>query len=239
MIPKELGEKKQKILEYVKNLWISVQEKDIPVLLQAFVHKSFAADFKYTVEHNERLEFVGDGILGACINKMLFIDYPTLEESDLTLFKISLVRQETLAMVAKDIDLDKMIFVSKGEEKMAGRQKDAILSDSLEALIGYIYICQGEKESYIFIQKFIYPKIQDIQQWPTKSYKTLLQEYTQKKYKTIPEYKDIEHEKDEKGNVVTYKTEIYVQGKKKAEWFWTNKKKAQEEAAKVLIENKN
>jgi ribonuclease III len=104
-------------------------------LLLAFVHKSYAADYKDIITHNERLEFVGDGILGAVINKLLFLNHPEMAESDLTLYKIALVREEILAEIAKDIQLNEIVFISKGEEKMQGRQKDSILSDALEALI--------------------------------------------------------------------------------------------------------
>jgi len=101
----------------------------------AFVHKSYAADYKDVFTHNERLEFLGDGILGAIINKLLFVNHPEMTESDLTLYKIALVREEILAEIAKDIKLNEIVFISKGEEKMQGRQKDSILSDTLEALI--------------------------------------------------------------------------------------------------------
>jgi ribonuclease-3 len=77
--------------------------------------------------HNERLEFVGDGILGAVITKLLFTDFPQMEESGMTLYKIALVREETLAEVAKEISLNTHLFISKGEEKMQGREKETIL----------------------------------------------------------------------------------------------------------------
>jgi ribonuclease-3 len=79
----------------------------------AFIHKSYAADFKDVFTHNERLEFVGDGILGATINKQLFLKNQKMTESDLTLYKIALVREEILAEIAKDIHLNEMVFISK------------------------------------------------------------------------------------------------------------------------------
>jgi ribonuclease-3 len=105
------------------------------LMMLTFVHKSYAADYKDTYTHNERLEFVGDGILGAVINKLLFVNHQEMPESQLTLYKIALVREEILAEIAKDIKLNEVVFISKGEEKTQGRQKDSILSDALEALI--------------------------------------------------------------------------------------------------------
>jgi len=225
--------KKKNIIDYLEILGIPVKKiKNEELLLLAFVHKSYAADYKDVFTHNERLEFVGDGILGAVINRLLFLHHPEMPESDLTLYKIALVREEILAEIAKDIKLNEVIFISKGEEKMLGRQKDSILSDSLEALIGYLYIDLGVDITQQFIEKYIYTKLENIEKHPVKSYKTMIQEIVQKEHKVVPEYKDIEEKKDEKGNVTEYRSEISIVGKKVSEWFGSNKKKAQEEAAK-------
>lgn len=238
MIPSEVLEKKQDIKNYIQNLWINVDFiHDENVLLQAFIHKSFAADFKILGDHNERLEFLGDGILGAVINKFLFVNHPEMSESDLTLYKIALVREEILAEVARDIGLDKVVFVSKWEEKMQGRKKDAILSDCLEALIGYIYVDMNVWEVEKFVKTHIYSKIDSIEKKPVKSYKTLIQELSQKQYKVIPDYVNIENKVDEKNNVLEYKSEIYILWEKKSEWFGPNKKKAEEDAAEKLYES--
>ena len=155
-----------------------------------------------------------------------------MPESELTLYKIALVREEILAEVARDIQLNERLFISKGEEKTQGRKKDSILSDGLEALIGFVYVQCGTSEVEKFIQTYIYSKKEGLQAGEIKSYKTKIQELIQKQYKIIPEYMDIEDQKDEKGNVIQYRTEIYVNQEKKSEGFGTNKKKAQEDAAK-------
>lgn len=229
----EVLKKKKDIIIYLKNLWIPTEKvKDEELMMLAFVHKSYAADYKNIMTHNERLEFVGDGILGAVINKLLFINHPEMTEADLTLYKIALVREEILAEIAKDINLNEIVFISKWEEKTQGRQKDSILSDTLEAVIGYLYIDLGIEATQQFIETHIYSKLEKIEKNPVKSYKTMIQEIVQKEHKIVPEYKDIEHIIDEKKNVIEYKSEIYIVGKKVSEWFGPNKKKAQEEAAK-------
>ncbi len=229
----EVLKKKKDIIIYLKNLWIPTEKvKDEELMMLAFVHKSYAADYKNIMTHNERLEFVGDGILGAVINKLLFINHPEMTEADLTLYKIALVREEILAEIAKDINLNEIVFISKWEEKTQGRQKDSILSDTLEAVIGYLYIDLGIEATQQFIETHIYSKLEKIVKNPVKSYKTMIQEIVQKEHKIVPEYKDIEHIIDEKKNVIEYKSEIYIVGKKVSEWFGPNKKKAQEEAAK-------
>jgi len=226
--------KKKDIIAYINTLWIPTKKiQNEELMMLAFVHKSYAADYKDIFTHNERLEFVGDGILGAIINKLLFLNHQEMAESDLTLYKIALVREEILAEIAKDIKLNEIVFISKGEEKTQGRQKDSILSDTLEALIWYLYIDLGVEVTEQFIKTHIYTKLTQIEKSPVKSYKTMIQEIVQKEHKVVPEYKDIEHIVDEKGNVTEYKSEIYIIGKKVSEWFGTNKKKAQEEAAKT------
>jgi len=228
--------KKQDIMDYLETLGIPTQQiKNEELMLLAFVHKSYAADYKDTFTHNERLEFLGDGILGATINKLLFLNHPEMPESELTLYKIALVREEILAEVANDINLNAFVFISKGEEKTQGRQKNSILSDTLEALLGYFWVDLGIDVTEQFIQRHIYAKLPKIEKSPVKSYKTSLQEMVQKEHKVIPEYRDSEHIVDEKGNVTEYKSEIYVVGNKISEWFGSNKKKAQEEAAKSYI----
>lgn len=243
MIPSFVYNKKDEIIKYIKWLWVNIQNiKDQETLLQSFIHKSFAADFKHIADHNERLEFLWDGVLWAIINKILFIDHPEMSESDLTLYKIALVKEQTLAEVASDINLDRMVFISKWEEKSQWRKKEAILSDCLEALIGYIFLDLGIQETEKFIKKHIYSKIKKISTKPIKSYKTLIQELVQKEHKIIPEYIDSENKVDEKWNVLEYKSEIYVLWKKQSEGFGSNKKKAQESSAENFykkIEQKN
>ncbi len=226
--------KKQDIIKYLGTLGIPVQYiRNEELLLLAFVHKSYAADFKDTKHHNERLEFVWDGILWAVIAKLLFIHQPMMKESDMTLYKIALVREEILAEIGKEIHLDTMIFISKGEEKMHGRKKDSIISDALEALIGYLYLDLWYDVVEKFIYTYIYKKITTLQTHSIKSYKSMVQEIVQKSHKIIPEYRDFESIKDEKGNVIEYTAEMYINGEKVSEWVWTNKKKAEEAAAKA------
>jgi len=234
MLSKEVLEKKDEMLAYAKTIGIPVEKiKNEHLFLQVFVHKSFAADSKHITDHNERLEFLGDGILWAIINKLLFTNYPERDESDLTLYKIALVREETLATVGKNIGIDKHIFISRWEEKMQGRQKNAILADCVEALIWFIYVDIGSDATEDFIQKYVYSQIDTVSKDPVKSYKTMVQERVQKKYKQLPVYQDTEEQIDNKGNVLQYKSELFILDKKTGEGFWINKKRAQEDAAKA------
>jgi len=240
MFRQQVLEKKEEIKWFLEKLWIPVKKiKDEDMMLQAFIHKSYAADYKNKTEHNERLEFVWDGILWAIINRLLFLSDKQLPESELTLYKIALVREETLAEVARDISLDKILFISKWEERTQWRKKDVIIADALEALIWFIYVDLWFEDTENFVKKYIYSKLEEIRKTPVKSYKTMLQEVIQKEFKTLPEYIDIEFQKDDKWNVLVYKSEIYLSWKLQSDWIWSNKKKSQEEAAKSYYEKLN
>ena len=238
LVPEEVRKQEKLLREYVKWLWIDETNiKNVDLFLVAFMHKSYAADFKVITSHNERLEFLWDSILWACVAKLLFINHPEMAESTMTLYKIALVREETLALVAKKIWLNKYLFISKWEENNNWREKEAILWDAFEALLGYLYIDFWPEEVLKFVEKYLYPFMDSIQTHPVKSYKTLVQEIAQRDTKQIPEYRESEVETDAKGNVLLYKSELFINGEKVAEWIWANKKKAQEDAAKNYYQN--
>ncbi len=201
------------------------------LLEQAMTHKSYAADFKQHVPDNERLEFLGDAVLWAAINKLLYQHFPDLAESSLTLYKIALVREETLARVARNVGLPQLILVSKGEEKVWGRDKDVILADCLEAFLWFLFLEFSFDVALLFVEKYIFPLVHDLNNIAPKSAKTLLQEWTQAAYKQIPHYVDAVSRTDTKGNALEYSSQVYVHEKLIAEWIGPNKKKAQENAA--------
>lgn len=232
LVPEEVRKKEPQLREYVKTLWIDeTQIKNSDLFLVAFMHKSYAADFKVITSHNERLEFLWDSILGASVAKLLFVNHPEMEESGMTLYKIALVREETLAAAAKKIHLNDYLFISKWEEHNNWREKETILWDAFEALLWYLYIDFGPEVVFTFIEKYLYPFMETISTHPVKSYKTLVQEIVQKDTKRIPEYRETEKECDEKWNVLVYLSELYISDQKVAEWTGVNKKKAQEAAA--------
>ena len=240
LVPEEVRKQEKVLREYVKWLWIDESQiKNVDLFLVAFMHKSYAADFKVITSHNERLEFLGDSILWACVAKLLFINHPEMAESTMTLYKIALVREETLAEAAKKIWLNKQLFISKWEENNNWREKETILWDAFEALLGYLYIDFWPDKVLQFVEKYLYPFMDSISTHPVKSYKTLVQELVQRDTKQIPEYRETEAEIDEKGNVLLYKSELFINNEKNAEWTWVNKKKAQESAAKNYYEKYN
>ncbi len=198
-------------------------------LLTAFVHKSYAADFVPTLSHNERLEFLWDSILGACIGSLLYNNHPNWSEAQMTLYKIALVREETLAKVARQITLWDYLFLSKGEEKQGGIDKDSILSDSLEALIGAGYLVYGFDQVYQFITSTVRKELDELMETDCKSYKSLIQERAQGNGLPLPSYNTNEINKN---GEIWFHSELIINDQSYGSGEGKNKKKSQEESAK-------
>ncbi|UFX82803.1 ribonuclease III [Candidatus Absconditicoccus praedator] len=237
MLPRPIRGKVDYYKKYFEKLGIKENLiKDEDLFMTSFIHKSYTADLPYNLQNNERLEFLGDAVLGCVISKLLYQKFDDIPESQLTLYKIALVREENLADAARDINLGDYIFLGHGEEKSGGKDKDSILSDTLEAVLGYIYIDIGIDEVEKIIEKFVYSKIEKMKNISVKSFKSSLQELVQKLYKETPVYEDVDYEKDAKGNVIKFKSNVYINSQFIAEGYGINKKKSQEEAAKKAFE---
>jgi len=231
----------EKLINYIKSLGIDLWENyNIELLKRAFTHKSFSNDVHKKIESNERLEFLWDAVLGFIIADMLYNEKVPMGEDMMSLYKIALVNEKILADVAREIKAGDYIFLWLGELNSDWKNKDSVLSDFIEALIAYIYIDLWEQQAREFIKKYIYSKFDEIRKsGNVKSPKSLLQEYLQNKYKLIPTYLDFEEEVDEKWNVTKYRSEVYLEDKLLAEWYWPNKKKAQTDAAEKALKQMN
>ena len=225
---------------YLATLELPTERISQPDLLStAMTHKSYAADFTHNHPHNERLEFLGDSVLWLVINDLLYHDLPNEAESTMTLHKISLVRQDTLALVARQIGLDQYILIGNGEQRKGWRNNDAILSDCMEALLWWIYLDLWRETAFVFIKQHIYTLKDNISIWPIKSYKSCIQEYVQSTYKNLPEYNQREISRNDRHNEVTYESTITIDGEIAGTWYGVSKRKAQEEAAKAAYESLN
>lgn len=109
----------------------------------ALTHRSFAFEQPEPIEHNERLEFLGDAILGAVVTDLIFTSYPSLSEGEMARLRASIVNTHALAEMARELELGNHIRLGKGEESSGGRDKPSLLADTFEALIGAIYLDRG------------------------------------------------------------------------------------------------
>ncbi len=224
-------------IDFLNSLWLPTSSLDEELLWQALTHKSYAMDYPIgTVAHNERLEFLGDSVLGAVVARLLYDHFPDITESQLTLSKIFLVKESTLAKVARNIGLGEVIRIGVGETRSGWADKDSVLSDGLEALIAYIYMQYGWDEVEQFITRYIYTLLWDEPAMPTKSRKNLLQELIQKYHNETPRYDMVELEFASSGDVTLFGADVYVLDQLVCRGTGTNKKKAQEDGAEQAME---
>ncbi|PIZ71705.1 ribonuclease III [Candidatus Peregrinibacteria bacterium CG_4_10_14_0_2_um_filter_43_11] len=174
---------------------IGLHFEDWHLLRMAFVHRSYLNEHKDSeLSHNERLEFLGDAILELVVTEYLYTHYPN-SEGDLTNWRAALVKREMLAKVSRDLELGQYLFLSHGEEKSGGREKDYLLANTFEALIGVIYLELGYEKARDFIVKFLLVHLEDILE--TGSHidaKTKFQEIVQEKVGVTPNYELIHEE---------------------------------------------
>lgn len=173
---------------------IGVKFKNWHLLRTAFVHRSYLNEHKdSTMEHNERLEFLGDAVLELAVTEYLYANY-TNPEGDLTNWRSALVKGDMLAKISKELNIGEYLFLSHGEEKSGGREKDYLLANAFEAVIGVIYLELGYKKAKKFIEKFLLVHLDKILQ--TGSHidaKSKLQEIAQEKVGSTPSYQ-LQHE---------------------------------------------
>ena len=156
--------------------------KDSSLLKKALTHSSYAHENNMKrFSDNEKLEFLGDAVLEMVSSEFLYHEYPTLSEGDLSKLRASLVCEPTLAYCAKAICLKDYILLGKGEDRTGGRERDSIVSDALEAVIGAMFLDGGIEVAKLFILKFILTDIEHKRLFYDT--KTTLQEVTQARYK--------------------------------------------------------
>ena len=169
---------------------IGIKFKDEAFLQQAFIHSSYTNENPGSpITDNERLEFLGDALLSFIIAHELYLRFPSFSEGKLTETRVSLIRQETLAEIAAGLKLGDYLLLGKGEEATGGRQKQTNLADTLEALIGAIFLDQGLKVVSDFVIARFAAQLEEIKaKGIGPNYKALLQELTQARFKKLPAY---------------------------------------------------
>ncbi|MBN1384101.1 MAG: ribonuclease III [Elusimicrobia bacterium] len=199
-----------------------------PVILDiALTHKSYAIENNLK-EFNERLEFIGDSVLSVATAVYFYRKYPNYDEGKLSKIKAAAVSRATLYTIAKKFKLGGFIKISKSEEATGGREKESILANALEAIIGAIYLDRGSAVAEKFVNK-IFSK----QEINPVDFKSQLQESIQSRYKTIPIYNVLE----EKGpdHDKTFKINVTILRKVFANGIGKSKKEAEQDAAKKAL----
>lgn len=223
-------ESRKKLLQqFCSKLHISFN--DISLLDKAFFHRS--ASNEGLQENNERLEFLGDAVLGLSCASYLFKNFTSLREGELSKIKSVVVSEKSLSSVARLYKVDELLVLGHGEQLSGGKDKDAILADCMEAIIGAYYIDSGFEKASFFVLSFLRDKINEVleNKSSVNDWKTILQEFYQKNSKHLPLYETVESSGPDHDR--TFKVIVKVNGKTFGPESGKTKKEAEQKVAKI------
>jgi ribonuclease-3 len=194
----------------------------------ALTHRSFA--FENGLEaNNERLEFLGDAVLGLVVTDMAFRSFPDLAEGDLAKLRASVVNMSSLAEVARGLGLGEAVRLGKGEEMSGGRDKASILADALEAMLGAVYLDRGLATATELVERLFRPRMVAYARGEgDRDYKTILQELASQDLRSLPEYRIAERGPDHQKE---FTATVFLAGKPWGTGSGRSKKEAEQQAA--------
>lgn len=212
---------------------IGFKFKSHRLLEEAMTHKSFVAESNgsSSLSDNERLEFLGDSVLNTAVTEFLFRRFPKEDEGRLSKFKSQLVARPSLVEWAKELKIGSYLRLSLSEERTGGRERDSLLANAMEALIGAIFLDQGFEKARDFVLKRFSKKKRIIE----KDYKSKLQEIIQKKYKILPSY--VVQKETGPDHAKVFSMEVRIRKKFLGQGEGKSKKEAEQSAARNALKN--
>ncbi len=217
---------------------LGIEFNDKSLLELALTHKSYASEHNLgSLDHNERLEFLGDAVLELVVSEELFVHFPEEPEGHLTHWRSVLVNTQSLAQAARELDLTSFLRLSRGESSSQGAQKDSILAGAFEAVMGAIYRDQGLGSVQEIVDRILLPKIPDILEIsPQHNPKGYFQEQAQEATGITPEYKVLsergpDHNKE-------FEVGVYIGEEQVAKGVGSSKQEAETSAAQNALEAK-
>lgn len=215
---------------------VGVSFKNTDLYYAALTHRSYLNEEpNWSYGHNERLEYLGDAILELVVSEALYNKLPDLSEGKLTVLRAALVNYQHLARVAEEIELNKFLLMSRGENRDSGKAREVILANAMEALIGAIYLDRGLETSKEFIDTFVLSRLGEILK--TGSYrdsKSELQEIIQERKKITPTYRVLEESGPAHKRI--FKIGVYFGEEFVAEGEGSSKQEGEIEAARKALE---
>jgi ribonuclease III len=208
---------------------LGVTFRDPALREAALTHRSYAFE-RGLVVTNERLEFLGDSVLGVVVTDMAYRAYPDMPEGQLAKLRAAIVNMQALAEVARALSLGDIVLLGKGEEQSGGRNKSSILADALEAVFGAVYLDLGLDAARELIERLFRPRMEAyVRGEGDRDYKTILQELASQELHAMPEYKLVErgpdHEKE-------FTATVYLAGRALGTGIGRSKKEAEQQAAR-------
>lgn len=214
---------------------LSVNFKHPDLLRLAMTHSSYVAEHPEAGPSNERLEFLGDAVLGHAVSQRLYRDYPDLPEGRLTFIRASLVNGKTLGRIGGELRLGDYLRVGKGEEQSGGRARESNLAHALEALIGAVYLDSGVRKAQGFALRLLRGELEAIDLATLqKDYKSLLQERLHALGRPTPRYRTLDAQGP--SHQMRFTVEVLVEGVALAQGAGDRKKAAEMEAARNALE---
>lgn len=214
---------------------LGVKFQRLELLDQALTHTSFANESKRKIDHNERLEFLGDAVLELASSTYLYRHFSRLPEGELTKIRASIVRSETLARLARDLKLGEHLLLGRGEEMGGGRDRQTNLEDAFEAVIGAIYEDQGWETAQDYVERQLAQEFLQASRVGEimTDYKTTFQELVHRDPEKVITYEEVgesgpAHEK-------TFTSRVLVDGKAYGEGSGRSKKAAEQQAARAAL----
>ena len=222
--------------EFEKQIGVTFKDKNL--LKQAFTHRSYLNENRdLKIAHNERLEFLGDAVLELSVTAYLYKEFPTKPEGDLTSLRSALVNAITLSGVATNIKINDFLLLSKGESKDTGRARQYILANTIEAIIGAVYLDQGYEVADDFISRFILVLTEDIiREGSWIDAKSKFQEKAQERAGITPSYKKIKETGPDHDRHFT--VGLFLDEELVSEGSGKSKQDAEQEAARKGLEKK-
>lgn len=214
---------------------LNIKFKDLSLLKQAFIHRSYLNEVKMDLPSNERLEFLGDSVLSLVVSFHLFSTRSGDNEGDLTNLRAYIVKTKSLWQVAKKLGLGKYLKLSRGEELGGGRENPQLLANTFEALLGAIFIDQGLEGAKKVIKETLLPLFEkELKIGPPQDAKSRLQEVVQERFKVSPYYKILKtHGPD---HAKKFLVGVYIGGRKYGEGEGSSKQTAEDQAAREALE---
>jgi ribonuclease-3 len=212
-----------------------IRFRSLELLNLSFIHRSCGNEDPARTLNNERLEFLGDAVLGLVAASCLYERLGERAEGELARIKSYVVSEEVLSELAHDLKLDECLLLGKGEEQSGGRAKKAILADATEALFGAYYLDSGFEAAFRFVRGLIEPEIAKVlQNRHHKDYKTMLQEYAQKYHRSYPLYRLVKKAGPDHDR--TFWVSCEVAGAEYGPLSGKNKKEAEQSAAQAAYD---
>lgn len=208
--------------------------KDKNLLALAFIHRSFTNENREVIDrHNERLEFLGDAILGLVVSDFLYSHLPDHPEGELSYLRSRLVEASACALYLQKMNLERFLMVGKGESMNEGKGRGTILADLFEAIVGAIYLDGGIEAARRFFFDHFQGEVTSILEKPDRNWKAELQDYCQKKYQKPPEYIIVKEEGPD--HLKTFYIQVQLGQTPLGSGKGSSKKEAEQGAAEAAV----